>query len=166
MDSIVYMRQEPRGPSELVEIPVTINGSMRIPIPDVQQLRSTVDQKIIIKGIRLVPPIMLTNGIINNNVNAPITEAVKCVLVLYSQGWEKGHYIPLTSLNDCSSNTVPTPGVTAKTYFDNWKNVDWSKSFVLFGNGTGGAAGVPYVFMLDVEYIKLDADNKLIEGAS
>jgi len=166
MDSIVYMRQEPRGPSELVEIPVLINGSMRVAIPDVQQLRSTVDQKIIIKGIRLVPPIMLTNGIINNNVNAPITEDVKCVLVIYSQGWEKGHYIPLIALNDCSNQTVPTPFVTAKTNFDNWKNVDWSKSFIQYGNGTTGAAGAPYVFMLDVEYIKLDAQNNLIEGAS
>lgn len=167
-DKVLLIQEEPRGPSELVEIPVTQDGQYRIVIPDNQQLRSLANQTIIIQGIRLIPAAALTNGPITGYATAPDTEVVKCVLVLYSQGWEKGHYIPLAVLNDLSISASGLAHRYAATKFQNWRNVDWSKSYILYSGGTGGSntGGTPYAFLLDVTYIKLDADGNPILGPS
>lgn len=165
MNQVFFVQQEPRGPSELVEIPVTTDGANRVNIPDIQQLRSQRGQTIVIKAIRLIPPDILSRGIINDAANAPITELQKLVLVLYSMGWEKGHNIPLLTLNDSSNSQVGVPHVYNKTNFSDWQNVDWSKSYIQYGNGTGGSAGSPYVVILDVEYIKLNSEGQVIQTA-
>jgi hypothetical protein len=168
--SVVFVQVEPRGPSELVEIPVTVAGVSRVAIPDIQQLRSQEGQRIIIKWIRFITVEVLSNGVITGFVNAPITEAVKISLVLYCQGWEKGHYIPLIALNDI---VKPTTGVfpykRSQSDFDSWINVDWSKSFLQYSNGTGGvvlAGAAPYVVMLEVGYLKVDSQGRIIDVAS
>lgn len=169
---IVLIQEEPRGPSQLVEIQVTQAGITRVQLPDVQQLRSQVGQDVIIKAVRLITPKVLTNGAISGFVNAPLTELVKISLVLYAEGWEKGHLIPLLVLNDVNDSdataatTIPFRNKT--TRFDNWKNVDWSKSYLQFSNGTAAVlpAGASYVVMLDVEYTKLNAQGKEIVGPS
>lgn len=167
--TVVYVQEQPRGPSELVEIPVSIAGVFRVAIPDVQQLRSQEGQRIIVKAIRHVTADVLTNGVITGFVNAPATETKKISLVLYCNGWEKGHYIPLAVLNDCHLSASGFSYRDYKTDFDDWVNVDWSKSFLQYSNGTGGsvlAGAVPYVVMLEVEYVKLDGQGGIIDTAS
>jgi hypothetical protein len=167
--SVVFIQEQPRGPSELVEIPVSTAGVYRVNIPDIQQLRSQVGQIIIIKAIRLVTVDVLTNGVITGFVNAPATEIKKIVLVIYSNGWEKGHYIPLQVLNDTHLSASIFSYRDYKTDFDDWQNVDWSKSYLLYANGTGGsvlAGAVPYVVMIEVEYVKLDSQGQTIDTAS
>lgn len=166
MDQFVFVQQEPRGPSQLIEVPVSSSGKQRIPFPDIQQLRSMTTQRIIIKGIRLITHEVLTNGPVTGNVNAPVTELVKISLVLYCEGWEKAQFIPVLILND-----APLPGGTFAhryhaTRFNNWENVDWSKSYMQYSNGTSSVVDTPYCVMFDVEYIKLDASGKLIVGPS
>ncbi len=161
----VIVQAEPRGPSVLIEIPVTINGQQRIPLPDVSQLRSTAYQSIIIKGMRLIPPEILTNGIISASTNAPVTELQKMSLTLYSEGWEKGQTIPLLTLNDFAFATGSAPFRFNPTKFDNWQNVDFPKSYLQLANGTV-TAGAPYVVLIDCEYIRLDSTGRLIQGPS
>lgn len=161
----IMVQEEPRGPSILIEVNVTANGQQRITFPDVAQLRSTVDQKIIIKCIRLVPPEILTNGVLSGNVTAPVTELQKMTVVIYSQGWEKGQYIPALTFNDYAFATGSAPFRFNSTYLDNWTNVDWPKSYLQFANGTT-SVGAPYTVLFDVQYVKLDGQNRQIPGPS
>jgi hypothetical protein len=165
MRQAVIVQDEPRGPSVLIEIPVTQNGQQRIPLPDVSQLRSTAYQSIIIKGLRLISVEVLTNGIINGSANAPATELQKMSLTIYSEGWEKGQTIPLLTLNDMQFTTGAIPFRFNATRFDNWQNVDFPKSYIQLANGTV-TAGAPYVVLIDCEYIRLDANGQLIQGPS
>lgn len=163
MRQVVYVQQEPRPNSQTIEIPVATNGQGRVPIPDIQQLRATVDRRIVIKAIRLITPEILTNGIITGAVNLPLAEAQKISLVLYCEGWEKGQYIPLLTLNDTATPGGTFPHRYIQSDFDNWEDVDWSKSFLQYSNGTT-SANAPYVVMLEVLYVKLDANGNVILG--
>ena len=161
----VLVQDEPRGPSILIEIPVTTNGQQRVPLPDISQLRSTVDQKIILKGLRLISNEVLTNGMINQNANAPATELAKMGLTIYAEGWEKGQTIPLLTLNDMQFTIGAIPFRFSSTKFSNWINVDWPKSYLQFANSTV-SVGAPYVVILDCMYQRLDAQNNIIYGPS
>lgn len=162
---VVLIQEEPRGPSVLIEINVQTNGLQRVPFPDISQLRSTVDQKVIIKGFRLIPPEILTNAVIAPNVNAPTTELQKMSVTLYAEGWEKGQTIPIITFNDFVFATGNTPFRNHATKFDNWVNVDFPKSYIQFANGTV-SAGTPYTILIDCEYVRLDAQNNIIVGPS
>lgn len=161
----VIVQEEPRGPSVLIEVNVPNNGSQRIPFPDISQLRSTIDQKIIIKCLRLISAEVLTNGIISANVTAPATELQKMAITIYAEGWEKGQTIPILTFNDFRFTTGAIPFRYSSTRFSDWVNVDWPKSYIQFANGTT-SAGAPYVVLLDCEYVRLDAQNNIIQGAS
>lgn len=165
MERLVFLKDEPRGPSQLVEVPVNLNGQQRVPFPDQSQLRSTTVQKIIIKAIRLITPDVLTNAPLSGNVNAPVTELQKISLVIYCEGWEKGQFIPILSLNDMQLLGGTAPNAQSLTKFSDWVNVDWPKCFLQYSNGTN-TAGTPYSVLLDVLYVKLDAQNNEIKGAS
>lgn len=162
---IILVQEEPRGPSQLIEVPVEDDGNSRVPFPDIQQLKNTTDQKIIIKALRLIPAGVLVAPVISNFPTAPDTEIAKISLVLYCEGWEKGQSIPLFTLND---NIVPgatTPYRYHATRFNDWNNVDWTKSFLQYSNGTA-SAGAPYTVLLDCEYVKLNKNGDEIVGPS
>jgi hypothetical protein len=165
MNQSVYLLEEPRGPSIIVEVPVTLNGQGRIPFPDVAQLRSTESQKIILKGMKLITDGILTNGVLNPGVTAPIAELQKMSIVLYCEGWEKGQFIPVLFLNDAEIPGTTIPFRHQGTYFDNWVNVDWPKSYIQTCNGTL-TANQPYVVMFEVYYVKLDGQGNEIKRAS
>jgi len=164
-EQYVFVQSEPRGPSQLIEVAVPTNGKQRIPFPDVQQLRSTTTQRIIIKGMRLITGSVLTNGPVTGNANAPQSELQKISLVIYCEGWEKAQFIPVLVLNDVQASSDDFPHRYHATRFNNWENVDWTKSYLQYSNGTS-TANTPYCVMFDVEYIKLDGDGKLIIGPS
>jgi hypothetical protein len=163
MNQQIIVQEEPRGPSELVEINVPRNGMQRIPFPDVQQLRSTPQNNIIIKGIRLITPDVLTHAPINGGTTSPVAELQKMALVLYCEGWEKGHLIPLLVLNDVAMPAGTAPFRYQPTRFDNWVNVDWAKSYVQLGNGTS-TANSPYNILLEVEYIRVNKQGVPLTG--
>lgn len=168
MDRILLIQEEPRNCSELVEVPVTATGLFRINFPDNQQLRSLVTQDVRIQGMRLIINDVVTNGPITGFLTAPLTELKKCFLVLYCEGWEKAHYIPLLTLSDVNVPGGAQAHRYAPTKFGSWRNVDWGKSFILYSNGTAGSsvAGGNYAFLFDVEYTKLDATGQEIVGPS
>lgn len=161
---IYLVQEEPRDASQLVEVPVTADNLTRIAIPDQQQLRSLVNRTVVIKGIRLITADVLTSGALTPGPTAPVTELQKMSLVLYSMGWERGQLIPLLVLNDISAPGAGTPFRFHPTKFNNWRNVDWTKSYLQFSNGAA-SVGSPYTVLFDVEYLKLDAEGKPIEGA-
>lgn len=153
VNNMVLVQEEPRNASQTVEVLVTANGVTRVQFPDVQQLRSMADTLIIIKKIRLITPAVLTNAPISGNAVAPLTELQKISLTLYSDGWERGQLIPVLILNDTFTEGSGIPYRQFPTAFANWKNVDWSKSYLQYSNGTV-SAGQPYAVCFDVEYLK------------
>lgn len=159
----VIVQTEPRGPSVLIEVNVQNNGSQRVPFPDISQLRSTTDLKIVIKGMRLISSNVLTNGVISANTTAPDSELQKMSITLYAEGWEKGQTIPLVTLNDMQG--TPLPFRETPTRFDNWVNLDFPKSYIQFANGTS-SVGAPYVVLIDCEYVRLNAQNVIVTGPS
>lgn len=151
--SKIFVQEEPRVASELIEIPVA-SGASRATIPDVPQLRNQGDQVIVIKSIRLITAKVLSTGPVTGTTNMALADLIKCSLVLYSDGWEKGHLIPLLVLNDVadSDGTTATtiPFRYSKTALANWQNVDWNKSYIQFASGTTASAA--RVVILEVEY--------------
>jgi hypothetical protein len=166
MDSIIMVQEEPRGPSQLVEVIIDVNARSKFPFPDQQQLRSLIDQNVIVKGMRLITSDVLANGPITGAANATLAELQKISLVIYAEGWEKATNMPVLPLNDVATPAGTFPYRDHATRFNNWARVDWSKSYILFSNGSGGAAGAPYCLMLDVEYQKLGDDGAPIIGPS
>lgn len=162
---MIIFQDEPRGPSMLVEIPVLANGVQRVKVPPQDQLRSDEDQRVVIKSIRLVSEEVLTNGILTNAATAPVAELQKIALTLYCEGWEKGQYIPILSLNDMALPGGNVPHRYQQTNFDNWVNVSWEKSYLQFAAGTV-SANAPYVVLLDVQYVKLNKLGEPITGPS
>lgn len=161
---IILVQEEPRNASQLIEIPITQNGVSRVQIPDIQQLRNQSDQTVVIKSLRLITPSVLSFAPVSGNAVAPLTELVKLSLTLYSEGWERGQLIPLLVLNDIFTEGSGVPYRQFPTRFANWKNVDWSKSYVQYSNGTGGAAGQPYSIVFDCEYMKFNLLGNPIAG--
>lgn len=159
------VQTEPRGPSQLVEIQVNQAGLSKQIFPDIQNLRSQVGQVIVIKAIRLITPSVMPVAPISGLANAPLTELVKMAVVLYCEGWEKGELIPILTMNDMFTEGSAEPYRREKMSFDSWKNVDWSKTFLQYANGTP-SAGTPYAVILDVEYVKLDSNGVPIIGPS
>lgn len=165
MGQVVMLQDEPRGPSILIEVNVNSNGLQRVPFPDISQLRSTIDQKIVIKALRVITAEVLTRAVIASNVTAPVAELQKMAITIYSEGWEKGQSIPILTLNDMTTQAGALPHRYQPTNFDNWINVDWPKSYLQFANGTV-SANSPYTVLIDCQYVRLDAQNRLIIGPS
>ena len=165
MDKTYLIQEEPRGPSQLIEIPITANGLSNIQFPDIPELRNQIDQTVIIKAIRCIPAAVLSNAPSTGNAVAPNTELIKMTVVLYSQGWEKGKNIPINTLIDTFIEGSGTPWKDRTTQLANWRNLDFNKCQVKFSNGTV-SAGSPYSVILEVEYVKLDKNGDEIVGPS
>ncbi len=162
---IILVQEEPRGPSQLIEVPVVTNGASQVPFPDIQQLRSTTEEIIIIKSLRLITANVLVAPLILQAANAPLAELQKIALVLYADGWQKGQGIPILTLNDMTVPGGTFPFRHHMTRFANWRNVDWTKSFLQYANGTA-SANAPYTVLFDCEYVKLNPKGVEIKGVS
>lgn len=164
-DSKVFIQEEPIMMWQLIEIPVTRNGDGKVPLPDIQQLRSQEGQNIIFKTLKLVTPKVLARGMLNNAVNAPLAELQKMSLVLYSEGWQRGQMVPLLMLNneaDADATTATTVPYTNTPYnLSDWRRVDLPQSFLQFANGQV-SANAPYVVMIWVGYLKITGNNQPI----
>jgi len=149
----ILVQEEPRGASELIEIAVA-SGATQVTLPDVPQLRNQGDQVIVIKSIRLITAKVLSNAPTLGTATTSLTDLKKMSLILYSQGWEKGHLIPLLVLNDvCDSDSTAAttiPYRTSSTRLNDWTDVDWNKSKLMFSSGTS-ASGAS-ACLLEVEY--------------
>lgn len=156
-----YLKSEPRGASELIEVPIASGASGQISFPDVPQLRNQGGEVVILKAMRLITAKVLSHAPTTGVAVTPIADLRKMSIILYSNGWEKGHLIPALVLNDVqdqdstAATTIPFRENT--TYFDNWQDVDWNKSKVQFSNGQTAAGASTLVF--EVEYQRFLISN-------
>lgn len=148
----------------LVEIPIAV-GNQRIAIQDQPMLRTYPGHKVVVKGIECITAKVLTNAVLNVGANITRADLIKCVLVLYSQQWEKVQYIPLArlvSVFDTDSAVATTiPFVANPVTFEDLTEVDWTKSYIQTANGTSIAtAGV---IILGVQYLTLNDSGQQIK---
>jgi hypothetical protein len=167
MDQTILVQEQPMYPSILVEIPITGVGQ-KVKLPDVQQLRSQEGQTIIIKGIRLITEKVLARAVTLSMVNAPLAELINMTLTIYSQQWLKSENIPIlvyNDMNDSDATAATTiPFRDKATKLDNWRNVDWAQSYLLFADGFTPTP--TYAVLLHVEYLKLNAKGQVIDQPS
>lgn len=166
-NEIILVQEEPRIASILIEIQVPANVQ-RVQFPDVQQLRSTPNQQIILKSLSLVSPKVLSHGILSGTVNAPVADLQACSVVVYSMGWERAQYIPVLFLNNTADSdgtaatTIPYKNVAPR--FDNWQSVSWDKCYLQFANGQPSSGA--FCVMFEVQYVKIDPNGAVINVAS
>jgi len=162
----VLIQSQPVNNYTTVEIPVTSNGLTRIAIPDQLMLKSYPGHQVVIKAIELLTVKIITRAMINAMANAPLAEVVKAALVLYCEGWEKVQYIPLARLNPAydSDGTAATtfPFMQSVQTFENLRSVDWTKSYIQYGNGAV-SANSPYAFILGTQYMILNEQGAEIK---
>ncbi len=161
LDQMILVQEEPRGPSQIIEVQVsTVTSSL--PLPIIQQLTSDTRTNIVIKALRLVTFAELAIGPVSGLANAPLTELQKLSITLYADGWEKGKLIPLLAFNNTfiEGSGIPYRDRTVK--LANWDSVDWNKSNFIYSNGT---ASVPsYCILLEAEYERFNKDGTRVVG--
>jgi hypothetical protein len=143
---------------EMVELGGTngiANGTLgRVSFNDQPQLRDQPNQIIIILNIELFLNSTYANSQFTNTLpGIPAAELPKGVLVLYINGEESVHLIPLAKL--VHINDQLSPYQWDLQGFDRLSNVDWDKSYVQFSSAT---AGGPYVAPFGVTYLRFQVD--------
>jgi len=160
----LLVQEEPRGPSQLIEVLIPAQLTSNVTLPVIQNLQNDVNQIVILKALRVIPDTVLSRGPLQGFVNAPLTELIKISLVLYSQDWLKGQLIPLLTLVDTFTEGSGIPWRNRTARFNDWQNVDWGKSFLQYSNGTQ-SIGTAYEVIFEAEYqkFKKDAVGNLVE---
>ena len=156
----LLVMEEPRGPSQLIEILIPAQIISVVQIPVIQNLQNQTDQIVILKALRVIPDSILTNGPTSGLVNATLAELQKISLVIYSQEWIKGQLIPVCTLIDTFTEGSGIPFSTRTKRFDSWKDVNWGKSSLQYSNGAP-SSGAAYCIIFEAEYQKF---KKTIDG--
>lgn len=158
---VILVQEEPRGPSMLVQKAILI-GQSRLQFDDVPELRNSANKRIIIKGIRVIVPGLTVAPFNVGTVLAPLTELQKIYLNIYSEEWIKAQAIPILELNDVFIEGSGIPFRTASTRLNNWENLDWSKTEIIYAQGT--ACAVDCTLVVEVEYVNIDNMGQEIIG--
>lgn len=147
---------------ELVELTVGANNPGRFNFVTQPQLRNQPDQIITIKGIEVYPNTVYSNSQTSAAVaGVPVTELIKAVLVLYVDGEESVHMIPLPQLVHINDTNNPSIFQQEIQQFADLQNVAWEKSYVQF---SVAAAGSPYVIPFGITYVRMQRDPNAAAG--
>jgi hypothetical protein len=139
---------------ELVSLIIPANNtSLRIPFPDIPQLRSDTTQDVIIRGLEVYSAESMPNDP-NNNPLPTNAQLLKTFLTFYIQQEESVKFIPSVKM----LNIYNAASAAAYFYTDelvqaeNWM-VDWTKSSLNLASSLGNAGLL--VFVLGVMYQRL-----------
>lgn len=133
-------------------IPTGTTG--RVPFQDQPQLRNQPNQIIVIVNVELFLDTVYANSQYTNTiVGFPAADLPNAVLVLYINGEESVHYLPLAKLNHIDDLTNAFQRELQG--FDRLTNVDWDKSYVQFSAATTGG---PYIIPFGITYLRFQVD--------
>jgi hypothetical protein len=133
---------------EQIELQIPTGAPTKVMFPDLPNLRNQSDQAILIKYLEIFTATVVPTTP-NGAANAPIAELKKAVVVLYVNGEESIYRIPLLKLNRL--NDFANPYQDKHEDFEDLKNVDWAKSYILFASAP---ANTPYSILFGVSYLK------------
>lgn len=118
----------------------------RFNFPDIPQLRDDSTQDIIIRGIKTYNAVSMPNTP-NNNPVATLAQLLNTFLVLYIEGEESIHWIPLGDLCDRFQNGA---GGTQQAEFETLQfhnlKIDWTKSYVWAAQPYANNAAFSFAF--------------------
>lgn len=146
---------------ELIELPVALGQTGRVTFPSVPQLRNQANQIILIRNIFVFTVADYAASQYNNAVPViPNVDLPKAVLVLYVNGEESIHLVPLTFM--VVTDDAARPYVNFEFPFADISNVDFDKSYVQFSSGASAACVIPF----GVNYVRLSKDpsGNFVEG--
>lgn len=146
---------------ELIELSVDLNQSGRVVFPSVPQLRNQANQIILIRNIFVFPITDYANSQYDNSVpGIAAIDIPKAILVLYVNGEESIHMIPLSFL--IVTENANTPNVNFEFPFEDISNVDFDKSYVQFSSPASASCVIPF----GINYVRLSKDpsGNFIEG--
>ena len=136
---------------ELVELTVPANATGRVTFNTIPQLRNQSNQNIYIKRIAVFLDTVYAFSQTTNSIpGMAAAELPKAVLVLYVNGEESVHMIPLAQLNHI--NDAASPFQQDAIEFDDLTNVDFDKSYVQFNQP---AAAAQYVIPFGITYLRI-----------
>lgn len=139
---------------ELVELVIPANNTaLRIPFPDIPQLRSDTTQDVIIRALETYSAESMPFDY-NNNPVVTNAQLLKCFLTLYIQQEESIFRLPtIKLLNIYNAATAAAYFYTDElAQFENLM-VDWTKSYITLASSL--ANGALICFMLGVHYQRL-----------
>lgn len=140
---------------ELVELSVAANQKGKVNFQSIPQLRNQANQIIIIKAIEVYPITDYIRSQLDNSIQGfPSGMVPACVLVLYVNGEESVHMIPLSRLINTQEDNDPRPFSLTPVFMDDLSNVDFDKSYVQLSS----SHGTPFVIPFAVWYIRLQRD--------
>jgi len=162
---LILVTEEPRGPSQLIEIQVT-TATSPIKWPSTDELISDDVVTIILKGMRLITDKVLAIAP-SGAINAPLAELVNISIIIQAEGWIKGQTIPILTLNDMAdadataATTIPYRAKPT-TKFNSWRRVEWNKCLLVWSAGT--APTPPFSVCMEIEYERLNTKGGIIYG--
>lgn len=136
---------------ELVELTVPAGAQGKVNFQSIPQLRNQANQIIIIQGIQVFSLADYARSQYNSTVSGiPDAQIPNVVLVLYVNGEESVHMIPITSL-------INTYAIVAYQQipieFADLTNVDFDKSYVQLA--LANSTGADFVIPFGIKYIRL-----------
>jgi hypothetical protein len=139
---------------ELVSLVIPAgNAALRLPFPDIPQLRSDVTQDVIVRGLETYSAEAMPNDP-NNNPLITNAQLIKCFLTMYIQQEESIFRLPLVKILNVYN------AATAANYFYSdqlcqFENllVDWTKTYLTLASSLANAGLV--VAVLGVMYQRL-----------
>jgi len=128
------------------------NAALKIPFPDIPQLRSDVTQDIVIRALETFTAESVP---VDFNTNPVITFAMlqKLSLTLYIEQEQSVNNVPLVKILNLAEFAAGYFFNFEKTQFEDLM-VDWTKSFLTLSSSLGNAANI--AFLLGVEYKRYD----------
>lgn len=138
---------------ELVELSVSANQTGKINFQSIPQLRNQANQIIIIKAIDVFPDTDYALSQFDNTVpGLPVALIPNAVLVLYINGEESVHLIPLSRLINTQDSSRPF--AQEQSFFADLTNVDFDKSYVQLSASNAANFVIPF----GISYIRLQRD--------
>lgn len=138
---------------ELVELTVKSGQKGKINFQSIPQLRNQANQIIIIKAIDVFPDTDYEFSQFDNTVaGLPVALVKNAVLVLYINGEESVHLLPLSRLINTQDSTRPF--AQEQAYFADLTNVDFDKSYVQLS----AAPGTDIVIPFGIWYLRMARD--------
>lgn len=139
---------------ESIELPIPANTTAtRFNFPDIPQLRDDSTQDIIIQGIEVFDAVSMPNTPQGNPVST-LAQILNAFLVLYVEGEESVHWIPLVRMMFVFQNGA---GGTQQSVFESLElenlKVDWTKSYIWLATSLGGASAA-FSFAFGFRYKK------------
>ena len=137
---------------ELVELVVPAgNTALRIPFPDIPQLRSDVTQDVIIRGLETYSAESMPNDY-NSNPLVTMAQLQKCFITFYIQQEESIFRMPLIKLANVFNSGATIFYTEELNQFENLM-VDWTKTYITLASSLANAGLI--VIMLGVMYQRL-----------